>query len=271
MPRAVQLINAFKQNITGGAFEALAAGTGDSLTVANFRDGSRATIDEIWSGTKTSVASFDIRSPRMHDNVRGLRMTQQFNPTLSGPDGNPQILFPGVAQQPVYKSDVLTCEVNGTAADNTNLAFLVDYEDLPGIAARLATWQEIQPRIVNYVGILVNATAGATGDWGTTRAFNADDDRLIADTDYAVLGYTVQAPLTGIAIVGPDTGNFRIGGPGHWDEEKTGHWFVLLSMRYGIPYIPIINSNNKGITAVQAFDTNGATASQSVWLLAELD
>src|SRR3982750_4211342 len=141
MPRAVQLINAFKQNITGGAFESLSAGTGDSLTIANFRDGTRATIDEVWSATKTNAASFDIRSPRMHDNVRGLRFTQNFTPTLAGTEKAVQILLPGVAQQPVYKSDVLTCEVNGTAADNANLAFLVDYEDLPGVAARLAPRQ----------------------------------------------------------------------------------------------------------------------------------
>lgn len=270
MPRAVQLVNAFKQAITGGAFEALAAGTGDSFTIANYREGTRATIDEIWGGTKTSVAQFDIRSPRMHDNTRGLRLTQQFNPTLSGADGNPQILFPYVARQPVYKSDTLIVEVNGTAADNANLGYLVSYEDLPGSAARLATWQEIEPRIQNYVGILVNATAGAAGDWGTTRAFNADDDRLISDTDYAILGYAVQAPLTGIAIVGPDTGNYRIGGPGYWDESTTYMWFVRLSFTYGEPYIPIISSNNKAVTAVQAFDANGATASQSQWLLAEL-
>lgn len=271
MPRAVQLINMFKQNLTGGAFEALAAGTGDSLTIANYREGTRATIDEVWAGDSANVAQYDIRSPRFHDNVRGLRFTQQFNPTTSVADGNPQVLMPGVARQPIYKSDTLVAEVNATAANNVNLGVLISYEDLPGSAARLASWGEIEPRIQNFVGILCNATAGATGDWGTTRAFNADDDRLIADTDYAVLGYHTQVPLTGIAILGPDTGNYRIGGPGSWNQEMTSHWFVLLSARYGEPYIPIISSNNKAVTSVQAFDCSGATASQSVWMLAQLN
>lgn len=270
MPRAVQLINAFKQNITGGAFEALAAGTGDSLSIANYREGTRATIDEVWGADSASVAQFDIRSPRFHDNTRGLRFAHQFNPTLSVADGNPQLYMPNVARQPVEKSDTLIVEVNATAADNVNLGYLVSYEDLPGSAARLASWDEVSPRIVNYVGILVSAVAGATGDWGASRALNTDDDRLIANTDYAILGYMTRVACTGIAIIGPDTGNYRIGGPGHWDESKTAQWFVDLAQKYREPYIPIINSNNKGVTNVQAFDVSGAAATQSVWILGEL-
>lgn len=270
MPRAVQLINAIGQNITGGSFEALTPGTNDSFTIGNYRDGTRATIDEVWGADAQSACEFDIRSPRFHDNIRGIRMAFDFNPTLSGTDGDPQILLPGVARQIVEKSDNLTVEVNGTAADDVNLGFLVNYEDLPGSAARLASWQEIEPRIVNYLGILVAATSGATGDWGASRAFDADDDRLIANTDYAVLGYLTRLPVCGIAISGPDTGNYRIGGPGHWDQDKTNDWFVALGFRHGAPYIPVINSNNKGVTYVQAFDPGGAIATNSVWMLAEL-
>src|SRR5207244_2958790 len=68
--------HSFKQNITGGAFEALAAGTGDALAVPNFVDGSRAYMLEAWGASSAAVADFSIRSPSFHDNTRGIRMAQ---------------------------------------------------------------------------------------------------------------------------------------------------------------------------------------------------
>lgn len=270
MPRAVQVINAFKQNLTGGAFEALAAGTGDSLSIANYREGSRASIDEIWAGDSAHAAQFSIRSPRLHDFVRGIRLGAQFNPTLSGADGDPQIIFPQYARQQVYKSDTLTVEVNATAADNVNLFYLVSYDDLPGSSARFANWQEILPSIRNYVGIFVNAVSGAAGDWGTSRALNADDDRLKADTDYALLGVTSTLPVGCISIVGPDTGNYRVGVPGSWAEHTVAGWFVDLSLKYGEAYIPIINANNRANTLIQLADAGGAITAQPHLIFAEL-
>jgi hypothetical protein len=66
-------VRAFKQNITGGAFEALAAGTGDSLQVPNFAPG-LAGVDPRGVGRELGGGGdFDIRSPDFHDNVRGIR------------------------------------------------------------------------------------------------------------------------------------------------------------------------------------------------------
>jgi hypothetical protein len=80
MPAGFVVTHAFKQNITGGAFESLAAATGDVLSVANYRDGSRAWIVEAWGANSANAADFGLRSPRFHDNSRGLRMAYDFAP-----------------------------------------------------------------------------------------------------------------------------------------------------------------------------------------------
>ncbi len=261
---------ALKQNITGGAFEALAAGTGDSLAIPNFSPGSRAWILEVWAGNSAHAGEFDIRSPDFHDNTRGIRMAAMFNPTLSGADGDPQMLFPNYLRQPLYASDVLTVEVNATAADNVDLGFLSYFEDLPGAQQRLVSWAEVESRLVDYVGIRVSVTAGATGDWGTGRALNADDDRLKANTDYAVLGITTQLPCCAIGFTAPETSGRRIALPGHWNQQIGGGWFADLSQKYGLPLIPVVNSNNKGNVLFNAADPGGAIATAATVLLAEL-
>jgi hypothetical protein len=261
---------AFKQNITGTNPESLAAGTNDSLTVPNFSPGSRAWMLEAWAGVSAHAADFQIRSPSFHDNIRGIRLAYDFNPTLSGADGDPQFLLPYYVRQPLYASDVLTIEVIGTATDNVDLAWLAYYEDLPGADQRLISWAELESRLVDYVGIKVAVTAGATGDYGTGRALNADDDRLIANTDYAVIGITSQLPATVVTFIAPETSGRRIGLPLHWDEQKSGGFFPDLSMKYSLPLIPVLNSNNKGNVIFNAASSGGAIATAATVLLAEL-
>lgn len=266
---ALQGILAQKQNITGGAWEALSPGTGDSFTIANFPNTSRAYILDAWSGNGSSKCQFSIRSPRMHDNVRGIRLAHQFNPTLSGADGDPQILLPSVVRQPLYSSDTLVIEVNGTALDEALLTLLVYYEDLPGADAMLYTWEAIEPRIANIVGILNSPTAGAACDYGTSVALNASDDRLKADTYYAVLGAVSDLPCHTVGIRGPDTGNYRCSLPMSWDGQKSSGFFVDMAREHRLPLIPVINANNKGATLVDAADVTN-TAPNVTWILAEL-
>jgi hypothetical protein len=271
MPAGLVGVHSFKQNITGGgSFEALAAGTGDSLAIANYREGTRAYILEAWGGTSANPGEFSIRSARMHDIQRGLRMAKMFNPTLSGADGDPQLLLPYKARQPVYSSDVPIYEVNGTATDAVGLDTLIYYEDLPGLAQSLATWAEIQARIVNIVGIRVSVAAGAAGDWGATRAINADDDRLKADTYYAILGAESQLPALSLSLVSPDLSNFRVSLPLHWNQQISSGFFVDIADKYNIAAIPVINANNKANTLLQAADPGGAIATASTLILAEL-
>lgn len=256
----------FKQNITGGAFEALAAGAGDALAVPNFSPGTRAWLLEAWGANSANVYDVDLRSPSFHDNTRGIRLAGNIKPAA----GDPEILTPKRIKQPLYPSDVMTAEVNATATNNQAFDFLAYFEDLPGADQRLASWAEIENRAVDMVGIFVGPTAGAAGDWGAARAINADDDRLIANTDYAILGAVSQLRCAALAIVGPETSGRKITMPLLPDSNEVAGFFDDLSAKYSLPLIPVINSNNKGNITVQVADPNGATAPHATLLLMEL-
>ena len=270
MGRCLQAVHAFKQNITGGAFESLAAGTSDSLTIPDFAAGSRAEILETWGANSAHACDFDIRSPNFHDNTRGLRMAYNFAPTVAGTQDRVQLLTPPYVRQPLYRTDTLVVEVNGTATDNVELDQLWYFDDQTGADQSLYTWAEIQSRIVNTLGIKVAVTAGASGDYGTARAINADDDRFIANTEYAILGIQCQLAASLITVKGPDTSNRRIGQPLSHQEAVSNGWFVDLSQKYNLPTIPSFNSNNKGNTLLEAAAVAGGVVTAAVVLLAEL-
>lgn len=266
MGAALQVVRAFKQNITGGAFEALAAGAGDSLQVPAYAQGTTARILEAWGATSAAAADFSIRSPDLHDNVRGIRFAYSPYPT----GGRPQRFLPGVIFQPLYPTDTLIAEVNGTATNNTGLNILEYFDNLPGADQRLLSWAEVQNRMVDVVGIFVNPTAGAAGDYGAGRALNADDARLQANTDYAILGAESQVSAEVLAMTGFETGGRKIGMPLLTREEGSGQFFVELSQKYQLPLIPVVNSNNAGNFLLQAADAAGATVPHVTLLLAEL-
>ncbi len=133
--------------------------------------------------------------------------------------------------------------------------------------ARLATWPEISGRIdqVSGVDVLLGAIS-AIGQYSAGNAINSLFDNFQAGSDYAVLGYTTAASRLSIAIQGQDTGNLKIGGPGIADARTTSDFFIRMSERSGLPYIPIIAANNKGSTNVFQAD-NAASAAVNVPLI----
>ncbi len=270
MPPVITSIGAFKQTLTGGAFEALAACTGDSLSIIDVPDGSRVFVEEVISGNSAGKMEVAIFSPRFGDNQTGLRLQHQFNPTMSGADGEPQLIMPRTLDIQAYSTDTLNVQVNGTAAHHANVVLQLYYENITGAGQKVATWQQVEPLIVRVLGIQVTVTAGATGNYGATVALNANDDRLQADKDYALLGYNVDLPCLSIGIKGPDTGYYRVPMPGHWDARHTSDWFVQQSAWRGTPHIPIINSNNKAVTFLDAVSPAGALAPKVSLVMAEM-
>jgi hypothetical protein len=277
MPPVLTSIGAFKQNITGGAFEALAPTTADSLTIISFPTEYSAWVEEVWSGNSANKMEVAIFSPRFGDNQFGLRLQHQFNPTLSGADGDPQLILPSALDVPVYSTDLLNVQVNGTATNNVDVVLQLYYENIQGAGQRLATWDQVKPLIAQAnqsqsrtLAIEVTVTPGATGNYGTAVALNANDDRLQADFDYALLGYIVDNATTSIGIKGPDTGFYRIAFPGHWDSRHTADWFIRQSMQRGTPHIPILNANNKATTFLDGLSSNNAGATKVSLILAQL-
>lgn len=265
MGAALQIINAFKASLTGGAFEALTAGTGDSFTVQNVPQDAPAYLAEVWGANSAHAYELSVVASRFHDQQFGIRMSGTNSGGLA-PAGRSTLLSVAGADQRLYPSDVMTVQVNGTAADAVNATLLVYYSNLPGISARLATWDWVSSMTKNLVGIRVNLTPG-TGNWGASVALNATDNRLHADTDYAVLGITSNLPAAAVALSGIDTGNLRVGGPVLADGERDSMFFVLYAQAYNAPLIPVINSNNAGAIFLQAASLSGAAIVTDVILV----
>lgn len=267
MPQALQIVNLFKQGLAGGGFEALSPGTGDSLTFQNVPQESESYFAEVWAVDDAHSCELSFYASRWHDQQFGIRMEVPSGATLA-PADRPVNVLPGGVVQPIFPSDVLFPRVSGTAADNVNVTALLYYENLPGIDARLMSYQQLRTAYKNLVGINVALTPGA-GNYGNTAALNSSDNRLHANTDYAVLGFTCKTPCSLVALSGVDTGNQRVGGPVLGDAEHDAEIFLNLARKMDASLIPVINSNNAGAINLQAANVNNTAISVDV-MLAEL-
>lgn len=251
MPRVLQLI-AGTVNAGGAGENTVTAAPGDSFTVAAGVQEGNIYLQQLYAaGAVTDYVK--VFSPRMHDNTQGIRM--QAGSTKGLP------LLRWGQDQPLYPADTPTFRTDATGAGQTGLMAFYEYLDLPGGNQVLATWDDVRPRIDQISGTQVNVNSGAAiGSWGTGVALNANFDNFKANRLYALLGYTVNVQCMGISIVGPDTSNYRLGGPGEVTHVFTYDHFVHMSEKTGRPCIPIINANNRGSTLVQAIDIAANTA-----------
>lgn len=238
---------------------ALTMAAGNSLTVRAAAPNAPVRLLTAWVDAQLRGVC-RVRSPKLHDNVQGIRFA-----TIAS---MPQPPIDPMFSQTLYSQDVLTVDLSGsaTAGDIETFAALIRYDDLPGQNARLVLPSDVKARMVNLVTVENTLATGTAGGWSGEEAINADFDLWKANTDYALLGYTVS-PVAGqtvgecaaVRFRGPDTGNLGVGGPGMEDmRHLTGRWFVWLSERSGLPCIPVFNSANRGGTLVDAAtDENG--------------
>lgn len=258
---SIDTITAFKDNITGGSFEALTAASSDSLALRFLDANADIRLLSAWGANNASKCDFSIRSPLLHDNTRGIRFGHMFNPTQSGSDGDPQIYMGDYEWQKYRPSDTLTVETSGTAADDVTFTQLVWYEG-PGVPdAKFIGYEECIGKAVNLVGIRVAASAHATtSTYGTAVALNSSDDRLKANTWYALIGMTTDFPFTTLTIKGPETGNLRVPMPGSQVEAISASWFADIARRMNKRCIPCFNANNKANIFLEAAAAGGGQA-----------
>lgn len=225
------------------ALTALTMNTGDTNAVRSYGDGASYALLNTWS--QQATAGFvRVRSPRLHDSTQSLRFVA--NAAL------PKALMPIGSEQKLYQTDTLTLEIQGGGAEVDAAAFAVLYGNVSSGAGRFATWEQVKPLIRNYLTVQVDVAGPTTsGDWSAGTNFTNFTDLLHADTFYAILGYTLDTASLAVAVRGPDTGNYRVGGPGELNADETREWFKRLSREHQTPLIPVINSQNKAAT--QAF------------------
>lgn len=260
-------MGAILETLTGratnpAALTALTMNTGDSLAIRAFGEAVVPKIEGIW--TQQVTAGFvRVRSPRMHDNVQGIR--------LATPAALPQNMLPNELEQRVYQTDTLIAEIQGGGAEVDAMAIQMYYDGVAGQQARLATWDQIRPLIRSVSGAQVDVAGPVvSGDWSAGTNLTNFTDQFHADTFYAVLGYLTDAPCLAVAVKGPDTGNYKAGGPGAQQSIETRDWFIEQSRLHGTPHIPVIQAQNKGNTQVHVARITAAGTINVTLILAEL-
>lgn len=271
MPAATQVLHFFKQSLTGGALEALTAGSGDSGTFQDFTEKTPAFLADVRGIDTAHSMLVSLIASRFHDQVLGIAGYVPSGATLA-PVNRPVSISPPGVDQPIYPSDVMTVQVLGTAADKAAVSLIVYYSDLPGISAKMKTWDQVKDHIVNQVGVqvTVDPSSLAQGDWSTPVAISAAGRRLDAGKYYALMGFTGATPLGVVGISAFETGNLRVGGPLLADADHDASLFKDLATLYGTALIPIIAGNNQDNVKVYAADPVKAATAMTV-MFAELD
>lgn len=261
---ALDTIAAF-QTTSGATLAAGVMASGDSATIRNFPMTSDARIVEAFYDDVTAPAAWRVRSPLLHDNVRGL----QFTPGVSAPSR----LLPSFGLQEVEPQDQLIFELSTAATTGKALAALaIYYGQLPGASSRLYSPGDVLPLIENVkpVYVAIGSGANTAGAWLDT-VLTTTENLLHANTDYAVLGIELDVAIAAIGIKGADTGNLRCCVPGGTNNPYAADYFVRKSQETGLALIPVINSANLGSTFVSIISSaaTGAASTAQV-ILAEL-
>ena len=272
MGLARETIVGYVASLTGTTvFDALTANANQSFTVRSFQPGSLCELEDIWGAAPAHPYLFSLKSPRMHDDVRGILVAGNPLSHDGSANFNPQTLIPGAITQKLYSTDVLSVTVNGTASDAFVGVFNVRYTDLDGVNAHLVSWDQIANIDGNYMGLEVQpAASGTVGIFGTPVALNSVQSTLKANTYYALCGYQCSIPVTAVVVNGVDLGNLNVGGPGSWDISDTGDFFIRQSKSYNTKAIPVINSNNQGGTTVAVADAYASTHPNVTLIFKEL-
>lgn len=261
MPGIIDL-NSATASLTGvAAFGAVPAVTNDTLTVRAL--GGEGQPRLLGLGCKHATAGMvRLTSPFLHDPTNGIRSR-----TLAA-DGSSVIDELGM--QKLRGQDPLTINsTGGASAEQVSAWIQIYYPTLAGENARYISASEFQARVLELVTNEVAVTGGAGATWGST-ALSSGTGELKADELYAVVGYELDVACTAIAILGPDTGQFKVGGPGITTRQFTRRYFWDLSWASGLATIPVINAQNAGGTLVYVVDSAGATAVNVDLILARL-
>lgn len=247
----LDLNSANGSNTGTSTFTALTAVGSDTLTVRSLGGTQHARLIDF--GCKHATAGMvRVRSPYLHDDTNALRFR-----TLAADSSG---LTGYTGHQKLRGQDALVVEsTGGSSAEEVSYWQLVYYDELGGSNAYYITDKELDARAQEYVSNENPVTGGATATWGSA-LISAGTGILKANQMYAVVGYELDVACTAIGISGPDTANFRVGGPGLTTRQFTRTYFRDLAAATGLPCIPLFNSQNASGTSVWVIDSAGATA-----------
>jgi hypothetical protein len=232
----------FSATAPGGTGAPATALAGDSLVV---KGGGTGKIQIVGWWADQQVSGFQqVTFPSGHDTTRGIRQRAQATEV-------DQLLPEGIGIT-VQPQETLSVVIAGSAVAGQieTGSLLVLYPHMVGSSQRGIAWHDLIKRFDKFTTVdtsLVGTAAGYTG----AKALNADSDLLLANRDYAVLGFSTSGKSATIAISGPDLGNVRVGAPANDLEPEIGmNYFPRMARALNLPLIPVINSGNKASTQI---------------------
>lgn len=252
----------------GAVFTAWTVNAGNSLAIRSAPLTSNVWLLEKWANLDTAAGVLRVRSPRLHDNVQGIR-SRIVNNNVDG-------VLSGLAafgwRQKLVPQDILIAEQTGSAANIDTGHLLVYYENLPGINARFIDNPTLIANGLNRMGQEVTVTTtAASGAYTGQVAINSVNDNFKANTDYALLGAMVDSRVGTVRIQGADVGNLGIGIPGEPTMRHVySNYFQRLSQIYSVPLIPVFNSANKTAILVDATGHTAAVTAVITFYMVEL-
>lgn len=211
---------------------------GDAFQVRNAALDSKTLLLSMWAETQFG-GIVRVRTPKMHDNIENYRAIHI--PAL------PEPLTPEGISMQLYPQDILIVEESGGLLITTreNVHMLIYYSNLPGTESRLIDTEALKARQRKLLTVESNIVASAVPGWVSEQSLIFNFNLLKANTDYAIIGYLVDAVCAGIRYRGADFGNIGLGGPGDpIDKSLTRQWFKKLSEDHKLPLIPVFNSSN---------------------------
>ena len=238
------------------------AGIGSSFTVRNAALTASVSLIDVWA-KGAAVGRIQITSPNLVPVSNGIR--------IQTPAGLADFLMGGPPFQPLIPQDNLSVSLDGTAAAVLAACIQSYYTDLPGGNMTLHMPGDILGQTEFVFGWPVAAAANATvGGQGAT-AITSLVDSSTANRWYGVLGYVTDTSVAAVGIAGVDTSQLFIGGPGDTASNHTRNYFADLSMRTGLPCIPMFNAANKASTNVIVVDNAASTAANVSLILAQMN
>jgi len=259
---AIQVVNFFKQGLTGGAYEALTVGSGDPAAFAVVPPGSISWLADLRGVDDASPMEVSVTAPGFHDQVLGILGLVPDGSTLA-PVNRATSLSPPGLDQPIIGGNTPTVNVNGTAADNANVTAIIYHSELPGSPQSLITANEVkgQTRTLLGVDVTVDPSSVAQGDWSLPVSLSAAGRRLDAARRYALIGFTCSVPLAAVGVSGFETSGLKVGGPVLADGDHDAALIYDLAEMYQTGIIPVFSGANQDNIYVYAADpAAGSTA-----------
>jgi hypothetical protein len=265
---AIQVVNFFKQGLTGAAYEALTIGTGDPTAFAVVPAGTVSWLADLRAVNDDNPLEVSVVAFGFHDQTLGILGWVPSGATTA-PTGRATTISPPGMDQPIIGGNTPTVNVLGTAGDNSNVTMIIYHSDLPGSSQNLIDAAACKALTKNILGVdVVLDLDNAQGDWSPPVALDAATTRLDAARRYALLGFTSNVPVAAVGVLGFETSGLKVGGPVLADGDHDASLIYDLDMLYHPAggMIPVFSGSNQSNIFVYGADPTQTDAKITVQL-----